>query len=240
MGDWDDRVVIITGASGGVGRTVTARWLAAGARILAVGQGQQGLDALRTELPADTLPRFATFAGDIATEDGAAGMAEAAQSAFGTPADTLIHLAGGFDMGQIDAPDAPKTWEKMLAVNLDSAFYTYRAVLPGMRARKGGWIVGLGSRAALRPFGGGAAYAASKAGLIALTQALSEESKGDGVHVNVILASTIDTPVNRAAMGEGDAPKWVRPDDIADATLHLCSERARAVHGATLELYAEA
>jgi NAD(P)-dependent dehydrogenase (short-subunit alcohol dehydrogenase family) len=83
-----------------------------------------------------------------------------------------------------------------------------------------------------------AAYAASKAALVALTQSLSAEVRDAGIHANLLVASTIDTPANRAVLGDTRADTWVRPDDIADATLYLCSERARAVHGATLEVYA--
>jgi NAD(P)-dependent dehydrogenase (short-subunit alcohol dehydrogenase family) len=161
-------------------------------------------------------------------------------SAFGKPADTLLHLVGGFAMGPLDSKDAVETWDRMITLNLTSAFQCYRAMLPGLRAQGGGWIVGLGSRAARDAGANLAAYAASKAGLAALTQSLSAEVRGIDIHVNLILASTIDTPANRRAMGEEHAGDWVTPDDIAEATLYLCSERARAVHGATLELYAKA
>jgi NAD(P)-dependent dehydrogenase (short-subunit alcohol dehydrogenase family) len=175
---------------------------------------------------------------DVTTEQGAAHMVAQAEQAFGKPVDTLVHLVGGFAMGPLDAPDAPATWERLMALNLDSAFHCYRAVLPALRARGGGWIVGVASRAAVSPPARMAAYAASKAGVIALTQSLSAELRGAGIHVNVILPSTIDTPANRQEMGDDAAKNWVRADDIADATLYLCSEKARAIHGATLEIYA--
>jgi NAD(P)-dependent dehydrogenase (short-subunit alcohol dehydrogenase family) len=233
-GELAERVVIITGAAGGVGTVVTRRWRAAGASVLAVGNTAESLASLGSG------DRFATAVADVASESGAGEMVAAAERAFGRPADTLIHLVGGFAMGPIDAPDAPKQWASMLSVNLNSAFFCYRAVLDGFRRRGGGWIVGLGSRVAVTPGPRLAAYAASKAGLVALTQSLSEEVKAEGIHVNVLLASTIDTPANRRAMGDKAAGSWVSPDDIADATLYLCSERARAIYGATLEVYARA
>jgi NAD(P)-dependent dehydrogenase (short-subunit alcohol dehydrogenase family) len=244
MGDsLSGRVVVITGGGGGVGQTVTLRWLAEGASVLVVDHGQASLDRVKAEYaaqPGADSARLATFAADITREEGASATVAEAERAFGNLPDTLLHLVGGFAMGPLHAPDAPQVWEKMMALNLTSAFHTYRAMLPALRKRNGGWIVGLGSRAAVRPSAQMAAYAASKAGLIALTQALAEEVKGEGIHVNVLLASTIDTPANRAAMGDKHADDWVRPDDIADATLYLCSQRARAVHGATLEVYARA
>jgi len=234
-----ERVVIVTGGGGGVGRTVTLRWLAAGAQVLVAEARQTPIDALRQAYtgPAD---RLAGIVADITTEAGAAAMVAEAERVFGTAADTLIHLVGGFAMGPTDAPEAPDIWDRMISLNLNSAFHCYRAVLPALRARGGGWIVGLASRTAVTPPAQLAAYAASKAGQIALTHSLSEEVKGEGIHVNVLLASTIDTPANRQAMGDAAAVNWVRPDDIADATLYLCSERAAAVHGATLEVYARA
>ena len=230
------RTVIITGAAGGVGATVTQRWLESGANVLAVETSKERLDNLRASLPPS--PRFAVFPANVATADGAANMVAEAEKMFQMPADTLIHLVGGFEMGPLDAPDAPAHWEKMLLLNVTSNFYAYRAMLPALKKRGGGWLVGLGSRSAIIPAAQMAAYAASKAALLALTQALSEEVKDAGIHVNLLLASTIDTPANRAAMGDDAAAKWVKPDDIADATLYLCSENAHAVYGGTLEIYA--
>ncbi len=140
-------------------------------------------------------------------------------------------------MSPIDGADAPDVWDRMLALNATSNFHAYRAMVPVLKARGGGWLVGMSSRAAVQPGALVGAYAASKAALIALTQSLAAELRESNIHVNVILASTIDTPANRAAMGEKHADKWVTPDDIADATLYLCSDAARSVHGATLEVY---
>jgi NAD(P)-dependent dehydrogenase (short-subunit alcohol dehydrogenase family) len=126
----------------------------------------------------------------------------------------------------------------MIAVNLTSAFQCYRAMLPALRERNGGWIVGLSSRVANNPGPRLSAYAASKAALGALTSSLSAEVRDAGIHVNLIIASTIDTAANRKAMGEAQAATWVTPDDIADATMYLCSDSARSVHGATLEVFA--
>jgi NAD(P)-dependent dehydrogenase (short-subunit alcohol dehydrogenase family) len=242
------RIVLVTGAGGGVGHTVSLRWLDAGAQVVAVGRvgGSRGLDDLSAawaERAGDdpaALARLVRFGADVTTQAGAEAMVAEAERAFAEPADTLLHLVGGFAQGRLDAPNAPETWRRLLALNLDSAFYCYRAVLAGFQERGSGWIVGIGSRAVLCPPAQMAAYAASKAGLVALTQSLSAEVRDAGIHVNLLLASTIDTPANRAAMGHTHADTWVRPDDIADATLYLCSERARAIHGATLEVFATA
>ena len=235
------RVVIITGGAGAVGSTVSRRWLDAGASVLVVDHRQATIDAWLAEVaPEKWNGRAATLAADVATEDGAKGMVNEGRRAFGEPPDTLIHLVGGFAAGAVEDDDAQRTWDRMMTINVNSAFHCYRAMLPALRARNGGWMVGLTSRAANNPGPRLAAYAASKAALGALTSSLSAEVRDAGIHVNLIVASTIDTAANRKAMGEDKAASWVTPDDIADATMYLCSERARSVHGATLEIFAKA
>jgi NAD(P)-dependent dehydrogenase (short-subunit alcohol dehydrogenase family) len=239
--DASGRVVIVTGGAGGVGNTVSRRWLDAGASVLVVDRSQAALDEwLSTFSQPDWLERAAVFATDVTTEAGAKQMTNQALISFGKPADTLIHLVGGFAGAAVEDENAQHTWDSMFALNVTSAFQCFRAMLPALRARGGGWIVGLSSRAAENPGPRISAYAASKAALGALTCSLSAEVRAAGIHVNLIVASTIDTPANRKSMGEAEAANWVSPDDIADATMYLCSEKSRSVHGATLELFANA
>jgi len=227
---FSDRIVIVTGAGGGVGTHITRRWLDAGAKVVGVGSSEKSLATL------DAHPNLKTIAADLTTEAGAVQMIEFARNEFGTP-DTLIHTVGGFDMGPVAGEHAASQWGRLMALNATSAFHCYRAILPSLREKEGGWIVGIGSRAGVEPAAQMAAYSASKAAFIAFSQALAAEVRGDNIHVNVILPSTIDTPANRATMGDKNAGKWVTPDDIADATFYLCSDTARSVYGATLELY---
>jgi NAD(P)-dependent dehydrogenase (short-subunit alcohol dehydrogenase family) len=230
---FSDRIVIVTGAAGGVGQEVVRRWLSGGAKVVGIGSSASSLEALETH------ERLATAAFDLTTPIGADAMVQFARQTFGTP-DTLIHTVGGFAMGPIGAPEASVQWDYMMAVNVTSNFHCYRAMLPSLRERKGGWLVGIASRAAVQPTAQIGAYAASKAALIALTQSMADELRPEDIHVNVILASTIDTLANRKAMGEKNATKWVTAGDIADATMYLCSEQARSVNGATLEVYGKA
>ncbi|HEX2723038.1 MAG TPA: SDR family NAD(P)-dependent oxidoreductase [Gemmatimonadaceae bacterium] len=239
--DATGRVVIITGGAGAVGSTISARWLAAGASVLVVDHSRRAIDTWLSEFSADRWTGgVATLATDVTTDAGAKDMVSEARAAFGKPPDTLIHLVGGFAAAAFDEDNASSVWDRMIALNLTSAFQCYRAILPALRERHGGWIVGLSSRAADNPGPRIAAYAASKAALGALTSSLSAEVRVEGIHVNLIVASTIDTAENRAAMGEARAASWVSADDIADATMYLCSDRARSVHGATLEVFANA
>jgi NAD(P)-dependent dehydrogenase (short-subunit alcohol dehydrogenase family) len=235
------RVVIITGGAGAVGSTVSRRWLEAGASVLLVDHRQATLDAwISRHMDPRFKARAGFFATDVSTEAGARAMVEENRKVFGSPPDTLIHLVGGFALAAVEDEAAEQTWDRMMAINLMSAFHCYRSVLPSLRARGGGRIVGMSSRAASSPSARISAYAASKAALTAFTASLSEEVRGAGIHVNLIVPSTIDTEANRASMGAEKAKNWVTPDDIADATMYLCSDAARSVHGATLEVFANA
>jgi NAD(P)-dependent dehydrogenase (short-subunit alcohol dehydrogenase family) len=235
------RVVIITGGAGAVGSTVSKRWLDAGASVLVVDHRQSTIDKwLESSAAKDTMPRVATLATDVAAREGARSMVHEASKRFGKDPDTLIHLVGGFAMAAVEDENADSTWERMMSINLTSAFQCYRAMLPALRSRGGGWIVGLSSGAADNPGANISAYGAAKAGLAALTSSLSAVVKSAGFHVNLIVGSTIDTRANRESMGEKNASRWVKPDDIADATMYLCSDKARSVHGATLEVFATA
>jgi NAD(P)-dependent dehydrogenase (short-subunit alcohol dehydrogenase family) len=234
--EMNDRVVIVTGGAGAIGSTVSKRWLDAGASVLVVDHRQSTLDHWLAANPGDWGKRVAAYATDVTNEAGAAGMVSKASLAFGQEPDTLIHLVGGFAMSAVEHENAERTWDSMMSINLASAFQCYRAILPSLRSRGGGWIVALTSKAAAQPGARISAYAAAKSGLAALTASLSAEVKSAGIHVNLIVTSTVDTPANRESMGAENATKWVTPQDIADATLYLCSRRAQSVYGAALEV----
>src|SRR5204862_112771 len=131
-------------------------------------------------------------------------------------------------------------WEAMLAANLKTTVAACQAVVPRLLDRGGGRIVTVGARGGLAGGAGTAAYAAAKAGVMRLTESLSEELKDKGVTVNGVLPSIIDTPQNRAAMPTADAARWVPPEDIAAVVLFLLSDAARSVTGALIPIYGRA
>ena len=178
--EFTNRVVVIPGGAGGAGERVSLRWLAAGASVLVASHGEPSLSQLRAaweSSPKSHPKRLSTLAADVSTEAGAREMMAAVQSSFGRPPDTLIHMVGGFSMAAVEAPDAPAIWDRMMKMNVLSNLMCYRAILPAMRARGGGWIVGIGARSAIQPGAQISAYAASKAALLALTQSLSADRK---------------------------------------------------------------
>ena len=156
------------------------------------------------------------------------------------PVDSLLHLVGGFGGGQPVAETPDETWDKMLGLNLRSAYTIFRAVLPGMVKAGKGRIVAVGARAAIEPIANFAAYSVSKAALVALVKTVALEVKDSGITANAVLPSVIDTPANRAAMPAADASKWVTPESIASLLVWLVSDAARDVNGAAIPIYGRA
>lgn len=147
--------------------------------------------------------------------------------------DALLNVAGGFRWETLEG-GSYDTWPALYRLNVLTAANASRAAIPHLKRSASGRIVNVGSAAALKAGLGMGAYAASKAGVHALTQALAEELKGDGVTVNAVLPSIIDTPTNRADMPKADFSAWVAPKDLAAVMLFLASEPASAVTGALL------
>ncbi|MDE2612352.1 MAG: SDR family NAD(P)-dependent oxidoreductase [Burkholderiales bacterium] len=227
--DFDGRCVMVSGASGHLGRAVTEVFAGRGAQLVLLGSSAASLarafgsgDERRLLLAADLL--------DAAQVEAAAA---AALSRFGR-IDVLCNLAGGFGMGPAvhETPDAD--WERLMDLNVRTLRHAVRAVVPLMLAAGGGRIVNVGAYAALKGAAGMGAYVASKAAVIRLTETLSAELRERGVNVNCVLPSVIDTPDNRAAMPAADPARWVAPRDLAEVIAFLASDAARAVHGAAL------
>jgi NAD(P)-dependent dehydrogenase (short-subunit alcohol dehydrogenase family) len=147
--------------------------------------------------------------------------------------DVLLNIAGGFRWETLE-DGSTQSWQDLYRLNVVTAANASRAAIPHLKRSVAGRIVNVGSAAALKAGTGMGAYAASKAGVHALTQALAEELKPTGVTVNAVLPSIIDTPQNRADMPKADPADWVSPKDLAAVILFLASEEARAVTGALI------
>jgi NAD(P)-dependent dehydrogenase (short-subunit alcohol dehydrogenase family) len=219
----DGKVIVVTGASGALGKVVAQVALARGARVA-------GVDYAAT--PSPTAGNRIELGGvDLADAAQARKAIDAAAAHFGR-LDALINIAGGFAYETVTDGD-PKTWQRMYALNVLTALNASRAALPHLAASASGRIVNVGAMGALQAGAGMGAYAASKAGVHRLTEALAAEWKGK-VTVNAVLPSTIDTPANRANMSKADFTKWVTPQELADVILFLASDAASAVTGALL------
>jgi NAD(P)-dependent dehydrogenase (short-subunit alcohol dehydrogenase family) len=214
MGKLTGRVVLITGASGGLGGAVAHAFREAGAEL--------------AETPGAR--------ADLTVSAEAAKLVEQVRARWGR-LDALVHLVGGFEGGTPVAQTEDRVWNRMLDLNLNTAFYMARAVLPGMMAAGRGRILAIGSRTAVEPASTLGAYGVSKAALIALIRTIALEVKGTKLTANAVLPSVIDTAANRAANPGADYSRWVRPEAIARLLVWLASDAAADINGAAIPIY---
>lgn len=222
------KVVLVTGANGGLGSYVTQVFLGAGAMVAGVSRSIKQADFSH--------PNFTAVAGELTNSASAGAIVSAALQKFGR-IDGLVHLIGGFAGGKPVAETDDATFEKMTDLNFRSAFYISKAVIPHMRKSGTGRIVAIGSRAALESAPGVAAYAASKAALVSLIRAIAAENKDAGITANVLLPGTLDTPANRAADPNADTSKWINPEKLAALILWLVGDSASEINGAVIPVY---
>jgi NAD(P)-dependent dehydrogenase (short-subunit alcohol dehydrogenase family) len=217
------KVLIVTGALGALGKVVAEAAQSRGARIA-------GIDHAPSQISAT--PESIEIGGVDLSDAAQANMAvEAAAKHFGR-LDGLINIAGGFAFEAVGDGDI-KTWQRMYALNVLTTLNASRAALPHLAASKTGRIVNIGAMGALQAGSGMGPYAASKAGVHRLTEALANEWKGK-VTVNAVLPSIIDTKANRADMPKADFSKWVTPQELAEVILFLVSDAASGVTGALI------
>lgn len=227
MATLDGKVVLVTGASGDLGTAVTKLFLEAGAKV--AGAAREIADS---DFPSSS---FRGIPADVSTEEGASSLVSKVLAEFGR-VDVLAHLVGGWAAGKVAETDVA-TFERMLSLNLRTAFLMFREALKPMQAQKSGRIIAIGSRFAVEPAAGSAAYGAAKAALVQLVRTAAAENRGSGITVNIVLPSTIDTATNRKAMPKADFSKWVPPAQIAALMVHLASEQASAVTGAVIPIF---
>ncbi len=222
------RVVVVTGASGRLGRVVARAFADGGDRLALLGRRADALEALAAELPGGP-GRHRPFAVDLVDAQATLAAAERVRSELG-PASVLLHLAGGYRGGTGLAEAPPDEWEAMLAVNLWPTVNALRAFLPQVRAAEAGRIVTVSTPFARAPLASGAAYSASKAAVEAITLSVARELAGTQATANVVLVRTI-----------GDAkPHHTRPEEIVAALRWLASPEAGVVNGQLIPLIGRA
>jgi len=222
-----DKVVLITGAKGGLGSFVTERFLEEGAKVIGKSRSIAKEDFAHpnfTALPAD-FTKSAAARDAVASVVGRLGRL-----------DVLVHVMGGFAGGASVADTDDASWEQMRDMNLTSAFYVLRAAIPHLRKSGSGRIVAIGSLTAVEPHAKLGAYVTFKAALAMLVRTVALENQDAGLTANVVLPGTMDTPANRKSMPRADFTKWVQPGDVADLVLWLADERAGHITGATIPI----
>ena len=217
----EGKTCIVTGGAGALGKAVCDTLIAAGATVMALDHA-----ALPAEQPG---------IGDVDLSDpakAAAAIDKAVAEMDGLYA--LVNIAGGFRWEKL-ADGNVETWDFLYTVNLKTAVCACKAALPHLTKNKSGRIVNIGAGAAAKSASAGmGAYTASKAGVAKLTESLAEETKAQGITVNAILPSTIDTAANRKDMPDADFSKWVKAEEIGDLIAFLLSNKASAITGASI------
>ncbi len=222
------QVAIVTGASGALGSDVAKSLLAAGATVVAVDRANAGSASQESGLTR--------FSANLTDAREVKQLIASVFAKFGR-IDVLVHVMGGFAGGASVAETDDATWQKMMDINLNAAFYVLRAVVPVMRQAEHGRIIAIGSRQAVQPAAGVGAYSSSKAALVSLVQTVALENTDKNIRANVILPGTMDTPANRASMPKADLAKWVSTSHVADLVVMLAGDVGVEINGAAIPVY---
>ncbi|MEM8767960.1 MAG: SDR family NAD(P)-dependent oxidoreductase [Pseudomonadota bacterium] len=220
MSEFQGKVVVVTGAAGALGRAAVEHFAAAGARV-----AQLDVIAIDNDHYSATL--------DLTDADACVAAVAAVGEALG-PVNVLANIAGGFAMGEAVHETSAESWNFLMGLNAHSVLNMARAAVPGMLANGGGRIINIGAGAGQKGLGQMGAYSASKSVVIRLTEAMADELKEQGINVNCILPSIIDSQRNRADMPDADFSRWVTPAAMAEVIAFLASDAAAPIHGAAL------
>jgi len=232
MSDLSGRHVVITGGDGALGGAVVAAFAEAGAICHLP---LYGSPPSSSSPPPGRQASKPSYNVDLTAEGAVTAYYAGLPGLWAS-----VHLAGGYAAKPI-TETSQSDLEKMLLLNLGTAFLCSREAIRSMRASgTQGRIVNVGARVSEAPIGGAVAYSISKAGVAALTRSLAVEVRNDGILVNAVLPSTIDTPANRAAMPKADHEKWPKPDELARAILWLASPGNTVTSGALVPVYGKA
>jgi NAD(P)-dependent dehydrogenase (short-subunit alcohol dehydrogenase family) len=222
------RTVVITGGTGALGQAVVERLQGDDVRCHVTWKFEEELRHFRH---ADSVTLHEV---DCANESQVEALYAGLDAL-----DASIHIVGGFAMS--DVTDTRRDdFVSMFELNAVTAFLCCRESVRTMRAGQGGRIVNVAARPAVQPTGGMIAYTTAKAAVASLTQCLAEEVKQDGICVNAILPSVLDTPANRQGMPDADFDSWPKLDEVARAILSLASPENRVTSGALVPVFGRA
>jgi NAD(P)-dependent dehydrogenase (short-subunit alcohol dehydrogenase family) len=223
------KIVLITGAKGGLGMDVTTAFLDDGATVVGVSRSIRQGDF--------SSPNFTAYSADITQPHVTRELVLQIIGKFGR-IDALVHVTGGFAAAKVHETE-DETWIRMRDLNLSSAFYISREVIKAMRQSGGGRLIAIGSLAAVEPNASLGAYSTFKSALTMLYRTIALENQDKNITANVILPGTMDTAANRVAMPDADTSKWVQPTDVAKVALLLAGDQGAKINGALIPVSRE-
>lgn len=230
--EFANRVAVVTGASSGIGRSTAELLAARGARVAIFARSREKLK----DIAASHKERMIAVAGDAADPESIERLFRETEKRLG-PCDILVNNAGMVDP-ELLVNTTLDRWLRMFSVNVDSIYLTTRRALPRMIERRSGVIVNVSSISGVigpEKFPGSVSYCASKAAVIALTEALAVEVKEHGIRVNCVSPGSVDTRM--WAQVSGGAPADMTPAEVAETILFLASIRSRPMNGRNLHVY---
>jgi NAD(P)-dependent dehydrogenase (short-subunit alcohol dehydrogenase family) len=228
------KAALITGGTGGLGKAVMTVFLGQGANVFCTYIVEDELKGC-TDLVQGYKSMLAFGKADVTNASDVSNVIAGTIEKF-SRIDILVNIVGGFIQSPVADTDE-ETWDRMMSMNLKSAFLCSRGVIPHMISQGRGSIVNIASRPALRGSTNLSAYGASKAGVLNLTQSMAEELRDMDINVNAVIPGTMDTPGNRQSMPDADFSKWVATEDVARVIAFLCSDEAKSITGAAVPVY---
>lgn len=226
-----ERIVIISGGTGGLGLAVSHHFAAIGDRVIATGRAGS-----ESRITALNDPHLHFIAVDGSDEISVSAALQQIHNTYGR-IDVLVNVVGGYAAGHPIHELDLATWDLMMNINLRSAFLFSKHVAPFMIARRTGRIINIASRAGIDLAANTGAYGISKAGVISLTSIQAKELLADNITVNAIIPSIIDTPANRQAMPKAHFDRWPKAEEIASVISFLASDEAKLISGASIPVY---
>lgn len=230
MKPFSDKIVVVTGAAGGLGQSIVTYFRTAGAKLALV---DYSAELLQKAFPESDEEVEMLLPCDLTDRDSTGKAFARIVDRFGR-IDVLANIAGGFVMGEAVHETSDKTWNFLFNLNTRSIVNTAAAAVPVMLKHGGGKIINVSSASSQKGAAQLGAYIASKSAVLRLTESMADELRGKNINVNCIMPSIIDTPTNRQSMPGADFSKWVKPEDLANVVGFLASDASIAVHGAGL------
>ncbi len=246
MSRFEDKVVLITGTSAGVGRAAAKKYAQEGATVLGIARRGNLQETLRQEIE-EAGGVFVPVVGDVTVEADVDRFIETALEKYGR-IDILVNNAGTSDLLYMTENTSNETWDSIMALNLTAPFMTMRKALPSMLKAGAGSIVNVGSVASMRGMIGGVAYTASKHGLVGLTKSTAYYYARQGIRCNLVMPGGVDTYLCSAEIAAINEPEGfamsnsvcstmiriAQPEEIADVIMYLSSDDASIVNGAVV------